>query len=420
VQPQLHALRRKYGINVCGEGGEYETLTLDCPLFRFGRIVLDEWQPVVLTPDNMAPVALLHPTAFHVEAKPPSSGQDGLSESNAEVFEVPDNCVAQPPPLPPPPPPPAQSGAVHAAPEVGLRAARGGSYLSLAAEVAGCAADFDSAEATAAALGAALQRINDELPAAGVSWGDALFVHLYVPAMAHFAAANAAYARFLPATNPPARATVQLAPNPLTAMVVEVLLARCARWEGGLPGVRTSSSSVEAKRLTCFDAISATARRPGTGTRHVLHVQSISEWAPSCIGPYSQALAHLGIVHFAGQIPLDPAAMAIAPGSTPLEQSVRSVASCAAVAVAMRTDLARSMLWCTVYCADVAGPPGRAAAEQVLQQYLCGELGSAAGAESSDSGGEEEALDDYLVPPPMCRHWEPLVTYVSVPELPRG
>ena len=23
----------KYGINVCGEGGEYETFTLDCPLF---------------------------------------------------------------------------------------------------------------------------------------------------------------------------------------------------------------------------------------------------------------------------------------------------------------------------------------------------------------------------------------------------
>lgn len=27
------ALLRLYGSNVCGEGGEYETLTLDCPLF---------------------------------------------------------------------------------------------------------------------------------------------------------------------------------------------------------------------------------------------------------------------------------------------------------------------------------------------------------------------------------------------------
>ena len=24
----------QYGINVCGEGGEYETFTIDCPLFK--------------------------------------------------------------------------------------------------------------------------------------------------------------------------------------------------------------------------------------------------------------------------------------------------------------------------------------------------------------------------------------------------
>ena len=24
----------RYGTNVCGEGGEYETFTLDCPLFK--------------------------------------------------------------------------------------------------------------------------------------------------------------------------------------------------------------------------------------------------------------------------------------------------------------------------------------------------------------------------------------------------
>jgi diphthine-ammonia ligase len=37
--PVLVALKDKYGINVCGEGGEYETITLDCPLFK-KRIVL--------------------------------------------------------------------------------------------------------------------------------------------------------------------------------------------------------------------------------------------------------------------------------------------------------------------------------------------------------------------------------------------
>lgn len=44
LQPHLRRLRDLYGCNVCGEGGEYETLTLDCPAFKFGRIVLDDWQ----------------------------------------------------------------------------------------------------------------------------------------------------------------------------------------------------------------------------------------------------------------------------------------------------------------------------------------------------------------------------------------
>lgn len=39
LQPHLIAMHEKYGLNVCGEGGEYETLTLDCPLFK-SRIVV--------------------------------------------------------------------------------------------------------------------------------------------------------------------------------------------------------------------------------------------------------------------------------------------------------------------------------------------------------------------------------------------
>lgn len=30
----LSSQNLKYGINVCGEGGEFETFTLDCPLFK--------------------------------------------------------------------------------------------------------------------------------------------------------------------------------------------------------------------------------------------------------------------------------------------------------------------------------------------------------------------------------------------------
>jgi diphthine-ammonia ligase len=34
VQSHLLSLKSKFGVNVCGEGGEYETFTLDCPLFK--------------------------------------------------------------------------------------------------------------------------------------------------------------------------------------------------------------------------------------------------------------------------------------------------------------------------------------------------------------------------------------------------
>jgi diphthine-ammonia ligase len=52
----------------------------------------------------------------------------------------------------------------------------------------------------------------------------------------------------------------------------------------------------------------------GPSVRQVLHVQSISAWAPSCIGPYSQATAFGSLVHMAGQIGLDPPTMQLVDG----------------------------------------------------------------------------------------------------------
>jgi diphthine-ammonia ligase len=59
-----------------------------------------------------------------------------------------------------------------------------------------------------------------------------------------------------------------------------------------------------------------------------LHVQSVSRWAPSNIGPYSQAKTIGGIVVFvSGQIALDPASMTILGDTAPAqaEQCVRNL-----------------------------------------------------------------------------------------------
>ena len=34
MEPTLMSLEKKFGVHVCGEGGEYETFTLDSPLFK--------------------------------------------------------------------------------------------------------------------------------------------------------------------------------------------------------------------------------------------------------------------------------------------------------------------------------------------------------------------------------------------------
>ena len=70
VYPHLLRLADMYDTNVCGEGGEFETLVLDCPaLFKTQRIVLDETEVVEHTHDPFAPVLYLRILKWHLEQK---------------------------------------------------------------------------------------------------------------------------------------------------------------------------------------------------------------------------------------------------------------------------------------------------------------------------------------------------------------
>ncbi|XP_060790585.1 diphthine--ammonia ligase isoform X2 [Neoarius graeffei] len=68
MEPYLHQLSEKYGVHICGEGGEYETFTTDCPLFK-KRIVIDAMETVIHSDDAFAPVAYLRFTQMHTEDK---------------------------------------------------------------------------------------------------------------------------------------------------------------------------------------------------------------------------------------------------------------------------------------------------------------------------------------------------------------
>ncbi|XP_063625482.1 uncharacterized protein LOC134797159 isoform X1 [Cydia splendana] len=67
IQPHLLLMQEKYGLNVCGEGGEYETFTLDCPLFK-KRLVIDEKELIVCSDDSVAPAGYLN-LKMHLEPK---------------------------------------------------------------------------------------------------------------------------------------------------------------------------------------------------------------------------------------------------------------------------------------------------------------------------------------------------------------
>lgn len=90
LQPYLLKIATLYGCNPCGEGGEYETFTVDCPLFKY-RIELLELLELMSCSDDVeivthsesmdAPVLLLVPKAWHLEKKE----KDNENENEGEV-----------------------------------------------------------------------------------------------------------------------------------------------------------------------------------------------------------------------------------------------------------------------------------------------------------------------------------------------
>lgn len=93
MQPVLKSLNSKYGVHICGEGGEFETLTLDCPLFEYKRLVLDETEIVHHDQDELAPVAYLKLRSYHLESKSHKAltKPDVILVDPAYRFQIPDS-----------------------------------------------------------------------------------------------------------------------------------------------------------------------------------------------------------------------------------------------------------------------------------------------------------------------------------------
>lgn len=220
---------------------------------------------------------------------------------------------------------------------------------------------------------AALHALQKEMAATRVSWADSLMVHLYLRDMSQFAAVNATYIRVVPATAPPARACLEACLPDGTLVAVDVL---------------TRAPGQSAHRRGC------------------LHVQSVSAWAPACIGPYAQGTRAMGLVHLAGQIGLDPASMALREEP---RQAAQAVANASAVAKCLRAPLETCALYCTLYALDHSQLIAGAAAWNLQLDTASGGSGASDDPDADPEGG------------PAWRHkWRPPLTYLVMPHLPRG
>lgn len=105
---------------------------------------------------------------------------------------------------------------------------------------------------------AVLKKIESELAGYGFGWENVVYIHLYISDMNEFATANETYVKFITQEKcpygVPSRSTIEL------------------------PLLQVGLGSVYMEVLVANDQTN----------KRVLHVQSISCWAPCCIGPYSQ------------------------------------------------------------------------------------------------------------------------------------
>lgn len=295
LEPHLLAMKDKYGLNVCGEGGEYETLVLDCPLYT-SRLIIDESETILHSDDPIAPVGFLKLNSIKLETKLPQldlSGRfanlpikdsDGYITDQAE--EATENDQAET----------IENGAsntlpphtettliisncnIHSLDKHFAKSNDGWLYMT---NLTGNIGTTDQRTA----LTEALDKLTSCLSENNYRPSDLVTITMYIADMGEYAALNAEYCAVLNHVNPPARACVQVPLPPDCPVQLEAIAWR-KQGDMGDTGL----------------------------DRHTLHVQSVSHWAPANIGPYAQAVRVGDFVQLAGQIALVPGSMRLVVG----------------------------------------------------------------------------------------------------------
>ncbi|XP_013406598.1 diphthine--ammonia ligase [Lingula anatina] len=288
IYPHMLKMEEKYGLNVCGEGGEYETFTLDCPMFK-KRIIIDESETVIHSDDAFAPVGYLNLRRMHLEDKqevftdstlkellnlPVKRSSQTLQElfTEEELADLPENSSCTPTRKS------ITEGCAECLAESSEMVTKSKSGHIYITGVCGKKAELN--QTIEDITYKAMERLKALLSEHDLVMSDLVVLHLYVQNMPDFARINSVYRKYFD-INPPARVCVQA--NLPQDVIIQV---DCI-------GYRNASEPL---------------------LRHTMHVQGLSHWAPANIGPYSQSVKLGNDVYVAGQIPLVPATMQVIDG----------------------------------------------------------------------------------------------------------
>ncbi|KAF8517819.1 hypothetical protein JB92DRAFT_2904701 [Gautieria morchelliformis] len=269
MQPTLVKLNSMYGAHICGEGGEYESLTLDLPLFKH-RIRLETVETVIHSDNEFATVAYLKVKHARLERKSTYSlatftvpSPPILDDIDERVHQATLNTT---PSLPPSFPITMTTTHRHenttALPHIG----KFGPWVVMS-NVESTIPSVSVEEEVRICFVA----IQGYLAEYGLDLTHIANITLLISSMELFPAVNAIYASYFGAS-PPARVCVAVDLPPDIRLRLE-----CIAYNG-----------------------------PRLHERQPLHVQSLSYWAPANIGPYSQAIKVGEHVFVSGQIGLVP------------------------------------------------------------------------------------------------------------------
>ncbi|KAL9550714.1 hypothetical protein MBANPS3_004606 [Mucor bainieri] len=274
MYPYLCKMNDMYDLHICGEGGEYETFTVDCPLFK-KRIVVEETETVVHSDDAFAQVAYLKFQKCRVEAKTAEEMdmsnvviQDWKEwDSYDEIVSAVDNAKDTPLVK--------ATSALSVTEQPSIHSSAAVHDHSPFFAISGTTAydmddtlEFNSIEDETQRC---MEAVQTKLFEKGLEWKDVVTMNVFVTNMDDFGRINAVYKTFFD-INPSPRALVG----------------------ANLPG--------KAKLQIDLTAIKSIANVK----RDTMHVQGISYWAPANIGPYSQSVVTQGHAFIAGQIGLVP------------------------------------------------------------------------------------------------------------------